>query len=660
MWKVGLCLCVLFRSSHPTSLIYGFDCHHPDVKIGAISMAGVLPCREPQRPVEETVPRVQLLQKSLSDSLPYIQCAVSYTETILHCGMHSHTSAVQGGLKVRYRTITKDECDRMHTTKSFSIDHEHHIHDLKVNSTTQLSITKVGHLTVAGECKGATYLSEGLQYHDVVVVSSYTVTLRTGVAKVNIIEDTVILNSGNQVEYKQGHWFDLMYGDTYWDILPRGGCNEHSFQVLYSGPGTLYTEELEGTTRQVIVVQESKKAFALELGGNELLCSQAGRKTEHPSLYVIFITTTNPGYFSSRGAGKTNLDVSLSVYVNAKFVYVERHLRQQMTNLYRHVSRHTCEIRRMALLNTLSLASINEEEFAYAYKGKRGYTAIRRGEVIYLVECIPVPVTIRRTEGCFADLPILYKNSSMFLTPKTGVIKQTGSAVECSSILPSWFYLDNKWYSITAGSAMGNIDPLVLSPNSETEWKYTVPSNLAQSGIYTMDELRSFENRLMFPGERKAVLDVVARGMSGKGTGSQGLSIKEFVTPQDLKDISDSLITRMWGAFSSIGQWTSGFLGVWVVYRLIKTMLSALINGHALYSVFGWSLKLLFCVWSSLTTWALKTTTKDPQDSKITSVVVDNPPDEAKALTDVQPEPTAPLYPSNKVIVNEFGKFYQI
>ena len=56
--------------------------------------------------------------------------------------------------------------------------------------------------------------------------------------------------------------------------------------------------------------------------------------TEHPKL-VIFETSKDNSFASSISIGVTNLDIF--AYVNSIFVYVEKHIREQMKNLYRDV-----------------------------------------------------------------------------------------------------------------------------------------------------------------------------------------------------------------------------------------------------------------------------------------------------------------------------------
>lgn len=95
-----------------------------------------------------------------------------------------------------------------------------------------------------------------------------------------------------------------------------------------------------------------------------------------------------------------NLDIF--AYINSKFVYVEKHIRHQMISLYHNVMQQKYELEKQVITNALSFATFQPDEFAYCLVKGLGYMA---GEVIYVIKCISVEVTVRRTKDCYVELP---------------------------------------------------------------------------------------------------------------------------------------------------------------------------------------------------------------------------------------------------------------
>jgi len=69
--------------------------------------------------------------------------------------------------------------------------------------------------------------------------------------------------------------------------------------------------------------------------------------------------------FTHKTKTETAIDnFDIFAYVNSKFIYVEKHIRNQMTIFY-HDMIQKCELERQVLQNTLSIAALLPDEFAY-------------------------------------------------------------------------------------------------------------------------------------------------------------------------------------------------------------------------------------------------------------------------------------------------------
>jgi hypothetical protein len=136
-------------------------------------------------------------------------------------------------------------------------------------------------------------------------------------------------------------------------------------------------------------------------------------------------------------------------------------------------------------------------------------------EAIHIVKCIPVQVKVRHTTKCYMELPVWQGNNTAYLTPRTRIIIKHGNHRECSAILPTLYNIDGIWHKFTP-KPMEAIALQDLRPITHQTWQYSAPSSLASSGIYTQSDIDTLRDHVMFPAEKTAVLNTVARGMAGK------------------------------------------------------------------------------------------------------------------------------------------------
>ena len=93
-------------------------------------------------------------------------------------------------------------------------------------------------------------------------------------------------------------------------------------------------------------------------------CGHILTRTEHPKL-IIFETTFGIEIFKSSGFIVVNMDIF--TYVNSKFVYVERHVRTQINQLYRNILLQQCQLEYRMMQNALSIATRSPDISAYYF-----------------------------------------------------------------------------------------------------------------------------------------------------------------------------------------------------------------------------------------------------------------------------------------------------
>ncbi|XP_072755902.1 uncharacterized protein [Anoplolepis gracilipes] len=333
--------------------------------------------------------------------------------------------------------------------------------------------------------------------------------------------------------------------------------------------------------------------------------------------------------------------------MNSKFVYVEKHIRHQMTSLYHNVIQQKCELEKDVITNTLSFATLQPDEFAYRLMKGPGYMAVTAGEAIHVIKCIPVYAIIRRTKECYAELPVTVRNASLFLTPKSRILTKFGTQKECSFELPTLYRIDDTWIQLTPDPQVIQLPPQRLRPMTSLSWKYLTPGPLAISGIYTEKDIEKLRDHIMFPAEKPALPNFIARGMTGQAVVPGEVSIYSLLDEKSLQKIASNTVSRIWGGFVTFGSATAGILGVFLIIRLVKLTIDTAIHGYALHTVYGCSLHLLGAVWSSLTHLLLHLARRPVNQRGIE-------PEEDQSLQEpTSPPPITPTAPKNEsTIVN--------
>ncbi|XP_070529907.1 uncharacterized protein [Cardiocondyla obscurior] len=396
--------------------------------------------------------------------------------------------------------------------------------------------------------------------------------------------------------------------------------------------------------------------FALTKTGEEPLCGYTLTKTEHPKL-LILETTKSDSFAQKRPLSVENLDIF--TYVNSKFVYVEKHIRSQINSLYRDVLKQRCNLEQQVLKNALSIAVNSPDEFAYQIMKEPGYMAVISGEVVHIIKCTPVDVKIQHIKECYSELPVLKNNETYFLSPRTHILTKTGTQISCNRVIPPMYYLNDEWYRMIP-TPERTLPPTTIKPMTKPTWHYTNPGSLAASGIYSEKDLEHLRDHIMFPAERPALLNTVARGVMGEPTTVHGGLISNLMDEASIEKVATSAWNRMWSKFLIFGNISAGMLGIFLCIRGVKLILDTLVHGYALHTVYGWSLYLIGVIWDSLTQLLLHlgekkrryekpSAPKMPEQENEKQMQNEPPTDEgSEAKLNAEPERHYPLLPDRE------------
>lgn len=579
-----------------TSALTGYNCEGEGLNITTLSLLDVGVCDlEDIEPVRTDV-YVQLMQLSDYGKTRVTQCLMEVSREIYYCGMHSHISLVSNSKKQYVQELGRDGCKRAHETGSVNIASTI-IDRIAGNATNFRSVTLAGRTSMDGTCHGAQYSDGYGAWDNVVVQATVRIILRELEVNIKRSNNELILPTGTRCAAAAETCQDSDGAETYWTTQPVDSCHFDRYDILFEGTAVKLSPRPNQTSAIIYTVTTGDTTFALTKTDEFDLCGYHLSRTEHPKLLILETQRGRTFKIRSRIA-VDNLDIFS--YVNSKFIYVEKHMKTQLTRLYRDVMEQKCALERQILQNALSLSSIAPDEMAFRIMKTAGYTAVTTGEVIHLIKCVPAVCKIRHTEGCYNELPVTHNNNSYFLLPRSRILVRKGTHRECNDLLPTMYEVDGTWFRIT-NRPIEVLPPPTIQPLTKPGWKYVSPDALATSGIYTEEDLTRLKNHIMFPMEKPSMLNTIAHGAMGGRVPPGTISLSNLLDEQSLDRIAEGAGRRLWQGFVSFGSASAGVLAIFVIVKTIKLIIDTVIHGYALHSIYGWSIHLVGAIWTSVT-----------------------------------------------------------
>lgn len=615
---------------HAVHGLIGYDCAGHALNITSLSLVDIGDCDVANAEPDSEETDLQLLQLSDYDETRVTQCRLEIDRTIYYCGMHSHISAVHNGRRVYLQDINREVCQRLHETGNIDLGRDNFLVGLTPNATATRGITMAGKIHTDGRCVGTQFSDPYGTWENVIVQASIKITIKDFVTSIKRATNEIILSSGVHCKVPGGYCKDIDGEDTYWEPAPVDDCHFKQYDVLYEGRATKLSPRENQTLPTIYTITTQDTTFALTKTTEMNLCGYTISKTEHPKLFIL--ETRGKSTFKTKTRTPLN-NLDIFTYVNSKFVYVEKHMKTQLTQLYKDLMEQKCTLERQVLLNALSLYSIAPDEMAFRIMKAPGFTAIAAGEVIHLIKCTPIDCKLRATSLCYNELPITYGNHSAFLLPGSRIITNRATPRDCNELIPSMYKIHDIWYRFLP-KPIESLTPPIIQPLTRPTWKYVSPAHLATSGIYTSEDLERLRDHIMFPVEKPAILNNIARGASGQTLPPGTIGLSTLLDEKTIEEISKTAGRRIWEHLITFGSASAGIMAIFIILRFIKLIIDTLVHGYALHTAYGWSLHLLGAVWSSIAHLLLHIAPSSPADKE-------NPIDGEPTAT------TAPLAPQN-------------
>ena len=118
--------------------------------------------------------------------------------------------------------------------------------------------------------------------------------------------------------------------------------------------------------------------------------------------------------------------------------------------------------------------------------------------------------------------------------------------------------------------------------------------------MFTNEEIEKFQEHVMFPMEKSALLNTIARQMSGQED-IQSEAIKGILTEKTIWHI----IQHGWDIFIekliACGSISAAIIMVIIIGQAIKLIIDTIIRGYTLHAIYGFSIHIVGAIFSSIT-----------------------------------------------------------
>lgn len=593
-----LALLILFAARSFAMVAY--DCNHKSVNLTAISLVTTPSCESISKNITTEVVDLALTQSAEHMEIPYIRCHVETFNYMGRCGKTIDTY-YPDGLFSEVVPLSREDCVTMINKLTLRVTRNGDPLELHLSAggETRQSYVSRGSVTLGGSCShGASFIKNGKEYDRPVTNTDLRAKYSKGKALLNVEENLVKFPNGNTCKYQDETCYDADYGYIFWSIVkPQCSGVESEKHLVYSGKGQLITDFSADPVSQYVQVNHNGYDFQiLLLSRVEYICGYRSHHTEHPSLFATILPSDGPAFGIKRKIPA--VDVSLMNFVNSKLVYSFRHTQKEVTRLYEMFNQDRCKIHNRVTQNLMTLAVLSPPEFAFAYGGA-GYTAVTRGEVVYLARCKPVPVLPNLSSvGCYNELPVTMNNQSRFMLPRSRVLIDVGTPVECLPDLLPKFFIDNTWLVKTAHGLVDVSAPHTISPEP-LHYQFKELAGLSGGGLYSTEIIKKYQNAIISPMVENVITSRVAGSVQGTTDLPAGYSFTNGFSLTDYSKISEK-IGSWWDSFYENSAKRGGFIAylfVWYeTFRFCLYVISCIFNYKHLKTEIGWLLAIPFCL----------------------------------------------------------------
>lgn len=591
-----LSIVALFLITENEAMV-AYDCNVGDLSMTSISLITTPECHTSTPNITIEKVNVAVTQASSISSGRFRSCLFEATSVISRCGATIDTR-FESGLFTDIISLSSNECQSAHETGEVKIRYISTDVLVSLNAKGSFSFESHGYIRQGSCTAGTPYVRNGINYDKPVITTNIQHSLSKGDLSIDFDKNLVTFPNGDTCKYSDGNCYNANYGNSFWEVKsPK--CSEGNKILVYSGVGEVI-RDLDNKESYIQVSHDGYDFQILLTSKKTYVCGYSSFRTEHPNLYVTIVDSSSPEFpIKSRGSIK---ELSLMNYLNSKLVYAMRHTKREVDRLFSVFSKDRCETRNKISRNMMSIAMLSPMEFAFTYGGP-GHTAIARGEVIYLAKCTPTSVIpdVNRT-GCYNEIPVLNNNKAQFMSPRSRILVNIGTQIDCLPDMPPLYLLGEDWYQISSRGLIRHSKPATMQQD-DVNYEFVILSGLGTGGLYNDETIALYQEALVSGITSEIVKTRVADSIGGRSDLPSGYSVIKAMSDGDYT-IIENKIGGIWNKFKNSavnsGSWFGFVLLMFAVWKMMIYSVSCFVNFIGIREEVGFLLAIPICFFESI------------------------------------------------------------
>ena len=595
MIRLWILCWVIASMTDPGPAVTVYDCQNSNSTFMALDLIQPQECPDP---IKDFGPpfhiQVQIVQSDMVIPWKAYRCRATVTKTITRCGYDSLTYGVQTPVWNRPVQFTPADCRK--AVKEGSLTVEGRTYEISINEQRTEHYFSHGHLDKDGNCRYATFLTDGVVYRYSYETVTVVMTIDTIRGKVDRADNGIMFNNGLWAQFSDRVHIDAIHGTFVWNTT-MPGCQDTT--------STMYTGEVEVRRRRgrsptdfteavVLLENEKTQQFAgVILKKRHPVCnSSTCWTTQIKGLYLCHQVATKlplpaskfrPGFDTALMQAKTELS----------FIYIHQSLHTE--DRFALIQQEACQLdRRILQVRLHAIAGANNPYSLLDIYGP-GHAIYKSGASAYILRCAPIEAALASYGNCTEEIPVTINGTTKFADPFTYVLRDLPTLTVCNDLMPTRHLIAGQWYCVYPETRRCEA-PLQLNITMTPYEPHDFLQGLG-GGIFSDDQLdrnRKFQimHETEVPISRKGTINSVD---SQEGYGDWGLPF-DAAQVGGLASSIGEYISPMIGIFGRMWYYMSGLLFGWVV---LETLLGCIWRIIVVIRQRGFGIWVVFALWNT-------------------------------------------------------------